>query len=135
MNDPTASKQYVLNQFGPADITTGTFVDGGYTWTYKKVGNLYFAFAGVSGGGLHIIIGSDSFAGAFAITNIKDTIDHFASILGVTVNTYYPTDLITGADFTFSGTGLAQGVFAWNGANYVNTNGNIDFLMAGFLAN
>lgn len=65
-----------------ASATLGTF--GACTIHYQKIGNLYFNIWVSNGGGINFLIGSNSGA-----SDAHVSMDQIASILGVTVNTYY----------------------------------------------
>lgn len=130
MNNPTASKQYVLPiQFTSGDVQTLTLNTtlGGFgasTITYNKVGNLYFGFTALTFGGLDILFGSGA-TGQHTIPGAQASADEIASLLGVTINTYYIRDnygAYTG--YYFGGTWVAEPP-----AN------NVRYIVLGFLAN
>lgn len=132
MNNPTASKQYVLPlQFTSADITDGILVDGAFTFYYKKLGNFYFAFnynqSKLIGATLN-----PSYPPALA--QIHDTFDRFASLLGVTITDYYPANS-TDAPFTLVADNNFPPFYFWDGTTYVQATANFQLYGIGFLVN
>lgn len=95
MNDPTALRQYSINQLpdDPSQIISGSFTTGvlagigaTVTVTYQKVGNLYFSIS-VATPGAQATVGRVTGGGSIAI--VQATIDNLFSVIGLTVNTYY----------------------------------------------
>jgi len=144
---PTATKRYIVN--GPTtagDITFGSVLEviGPDSWTfhYQKVGKLYFGLylIRLNGGGQYSLIGDDQ--ASLDLTGIFNTLDHVASLLGLTVNTYYPNSLDinnlaipgqTQQNPLGSGAGFCV---IWNGSNYISTSAsNLSTVAVGFLAN
>lgn len=116
MNTPTATKRYITQ--GPTDagdITSHTITDGGNTFEYWKVAKLYFGWrlqatpGGAIGGGSG---------------QANTSADRFATLLGLTVNTYYTN---------YINTNIGNTVY-YNGANWVNPGSSTEILR-GFLAN
>lgn len=90
MNNPTASKQYVLPlQFVSGDITSSFFddVQGVNTLRiyYYKVGNLYFGFSAtqLANGQATPTIGGST------LSEYNDTVSRVCSQLGITLDTAY----------------------------------------------
>lgn len=134
MNNPTASKQYVLPiQFTSGDITSGSFVDTGdgtvpgpFTVHYQKVGNLYFGFNVYNAtlGAVNMVLG-----GQFVTptTYMDDTVARICTKLGITENTRYIGNIYSGSPRTAS----------WNtgGATWTQSNPNEQQFVIAILAN
>lgn len=126
----------------PGQITFGSVNNtiGGDNWVvhYQRVGKLYFGLylTKSNGGGQQSMFGSDQ--ASHDLTPIFDTLDHIASLLGLTVNTYYPTSLdinffpVPGQMTQQAGAGT---LVVWTGANYTSAGGTINNVAVGFLAN
>lgn len=156
MPNPSATKQYVINQLptSAGDITFSTFTEvvgiDTWTWTYQKVGKLYFGFwakSGISGNSV-AMIGAPQ-PGSFsptALQLVNDSLDHLATLLGLTINTYYPTTTVplgvdpipgqlmftasTSPDIKYWDTGTSAYLNGSNGGGTAQT-----YLAVGFLAN
>ncbi len=140
MNNPTASKQYVLpTVFTPGDIISGSFTDTGdgttpssggiITIHYYKLGNVYFGFNAytVTSGQVNMVLGP-----RFVTTNpndsyMNDVVNRVCSKLGI-------TEAARGVGYIYSGT---PRLASYNtvGATWTQSNGNETIFLSYIVAN
>lgn len=140
MDKSTFKKFKLPTDILPGDITSGSIIDGAFTIYYQKVGKLYFGISvkGAAFGGAKSPIGMQ--AASISMAPVTDAMDRIASLLGLTVNTYYPSALPafnsgsqTAWGLTSPGVEFYQYSAGWGG--FASAGGDYVAIGVGFLAN